>query len=245
MNLVLDDATNGGILLMAQNEEPNTKGDGGAKDDGGSLEVVETVGNEVIRSGFGEIAVSEMRKLDKDEQPNNREPELEERELQWREREFEEERRKRMKIEEEKKELETKVERLEKEMAELSKSSFCLKQEKEKNKKISSDLRKKVKEGVEKEKGLFMEIEGLVNKLVREKDIEILTQQRNPLDVNLNQVQQEAVNLRHTIETLTCDKAKLEETRMVAVNVAVDLRRELSKLNEVIKSESNRSPRSI
>ena len=99
INLALDDATSGGILLMAQNEELNTKGDGGAKDDGGSLEVVETVGNEVIRSGFGEIAVSEMRKLDKDEQPNNREPELEERELQWREREFEEERRKRMRME--------------------------------------------------------------------------------------------------------------------------------------------------
>ena len=33
-NLTVDDATNGGILLMAQNEEPNTKRDGGAKDDG-------------------------------------------------------------------------------------------------------------------------------------------------------------------------------------------------------------------
>ena len=64
---------------MAQNEEPNTKGDGGAKDDGGSLEVVETVRNEVLRSGFGEIAVSETRKSNKDEQPKNREPELEER----------------------------------------------------------------------------------------------------------------------------------------------------------------------
>ena len=32
-----------------------------------------------------------------------------------------------MNIEEEKKELETRVEKLEKEMAELSKSSFCLK----------------------------------------------------------------------------------------------------------------------
>ena len=35
-----------------------------------------------------------------------------------------------------------------------------------------------------------MEIEGLVDELVREKkDIEILTQQKNSLDVNLNQVQ--------------------------------------------------------
>ena len=45
INLVLDDATSGGILLMAKNEEPNTKGDGGAIDDGGSREVVEVVGN--------------------------------------------------------------------------------------------------------------------------------------------------------------------------------------------------------
>ena len=35
INLALDDATNGGILLTAQNEELNTKGDGSAKDDGG------------------------------------------------------------------------------------------------------------------------------------------------------------------------------------------------------------------
>ena len=88
-------------------------------------------------------------------------------------------------------------------MTELSKSFFCLKQEKEKNGKTISDLMKKVEEGAEKEKSLFMEIEGLVNELIREKkDIEILTQQRSSLDVNLNQVQQEAVNIRHTIETL-------------------------------------------
>ena len=60
-------------------------------------------------------------------------------------------------------------------MVELSKSSFFLKQKKEKNEKIISDLTKKV-EGVEKEKGLFMEIEGLVDELVWEKDIEMLTQ---------------------------------------------------------------------
>ena len=113
----------------------------------------------MIRSGFGEIMVSETRKSKKDEQPKNREPELEERELKLPEKQFEVERRKRMKIEEEKKELETKVQRLEKEVTKLSKSSFCLKQEKEKNEKTISDLTKKVEEGAEKEKGLLMEIE--------------------------------------------------------------------------------------
>ena len=69
-----------------------------------------------------------------------------------------------------------------------------------------------------------MEINALVDELVREeKDIEMLTQQRNSLDVNLNQVQQEVVNLRHTIETLTRDKAELDEAKMLPVNVAVDL----------------------
>ena len=74
INLALDDATNGGILLMAQNEEPNTKGDNDVKDDGYSLEVVEIVRNEVTCSEFGEIAVLEMIKSKKDEQSNNREP---------------------------------------------------------------------------------------------------------------------------------------------------------------------------
>ena len=41
INLALDDATSGDILFMSQNEEPNTKGDGGAKDEGGSREIVE------------------------------------------------------------------------------------------------------------------------------------------------------------------------------------------------------------
>ena len=126
-----------------------------------------------------------------------------------------------VKIEEEKKELETKVERLEKEIDELNESSAYLNEEKEENGQVISKLAKKVEEGVKKENDLLMEIEGLVDELVREKkDIEILTQQRNSLDVNLNQVQQEAVNLRlnqvqqeavnlrHTIETLTRDKIK-------------------------------------
>ena len=80
INLALDDATNGDILLMAQNEEPNTKEHGGAKDDGNSRAGVEIVGNEVMRSECGEILIAETRKTKKDEQLNNREPELEERE---------------------------------------------------------------------------------------------------------------------------------------------------------------------
>ena len=109
INLALDDITNGGILLMAQNEESNTKEDGDAKDDSGSLKVVESIRNDLIHNRLGKIAVSETRKSKKDEQPKNREPELEERELQWLEKQFGVERRKKMKIEEEKKELEQKL----------------------------------------------------------------------------------------------------------------------------------------
>ena len=72
INLALNVATNGGILLMAQNEELNTKGFYGVKDD-------------------VEILIANTRKSKKDEQPNNREPELEERELQWPERQLEDE----------------------------------------------------------------------------------------------------------------------------------------------------------
>ena len=53
--------------------------------------MVETVRNEVIRSGFCAIAVSETRKSNKDEQLKNREPELEERDLQWPKKKFEKE----------------------------------------------------------------------------------------------------------------------------------------------------------
>ena len=77
INLASDDATNGGILLMAQNEELKTKEHDSPKDDGDIREVVETVVNEVICSGFDEILIVETRKSKKDEQPNNREPELE------------------------------------------------------------------------------------------------------------------------------------------------------------------------
>ena len=67
------------------------------------------------------------------------------------------------KMEEGKKELEMKVERLEKEIVELSESSSYLKQEKEENEKVISELVKKVEEGVEKENGLLMEIDALVD----------------------------------------------------------------------------------
>ena len=99
-------------------------------------------------------------------------------------------------MEEEKEDLEMKVERLEKEVAKLSENSFYLKQEKEENGKEISELVKKIEEDVEKENGLLMEIDALVDELVKgEKDIEMLTQRRDSLDVKLNSVQQEAVNL--------------------------------------------------
>ena len=72
INLALDDATNEGIFLMAQNEDLKAKEHGSAKDDGGSREAVEAVGNEVIRSGFGEIATSDTRKSKKDSGLNTR-----------------------------------------------------------------------------------------------------------------------------------------------------------------------------
>ena len=53
INLALDDATNEGILLKAQNEELKAKEHDDMKDDGGSHEAVEAIGNEVIRNGFG------------------------------------------------------------------------------------------------------------------------------------------------------------------------------------------------
>ena len=72
INPALDDATNEDILLMVENEELKNKRTRGTKDDGDSRETVETVGNEVICSGFGEILIAEMRKSKKDEQPDNR-----------------------------------------------------------------------------------------------------------------------------------------------------------------------------
>ena len=140
--------------------------------------------------------------------------------------------------EKEKKALEMKIECLEKEVAELSESSFYLKQEKEENGKEISELVKRIEEGVKKENDLLMEVDGLVEELVREeKDVEKkLTQQRESLDVNLNRVQQVAVSLRRTIEIITRDKAKMEEAKVEVKNVVVDLRRELSKLKEGMKS---------
>ena len=42
------------------------------------------------------------------------------------------------------------------------------------------------------------------------------------------------MNLRHTIEVLTRDKTEMEEAKIEVENVVVDLRRELSKLNEAM-----------
>ena len=99
----------------------------------------------------------------------------------------------------------------------------------------------KEKVEIEKEKNdLLVEIDGLLEELVKEvKGIEMLTKQRDSLDVNLNRVQQEDVNLQHTIEIITCDKAKMEDTKMEVENVVVDLRWELSKLKEAMTSESS------
>ena len=61
-----------------------------------------------------------------------------------------------------------KVERLEKEVAELSESSFYLKQEKEENGKVILELVKKIEESVEKENDLLMEIDALVDERANE-----------------------------------------------------------------------------
>ena len=44
------------------------------------------------------------------------------------------------------------------------------------------------------------------------------------------------MSLRRTIEIITRDKAEMEEAKVETENVVVDLRRELSKLKEVITS---------
>ena len=72
INLALDDATNGDILLIAQDEEMNTKGHDGVKDDGDSRETVETVGNEVMHNRCGGILIAVTRKSKK-ENKNGRE----------------------------------------------------------------------------------------------------------------------------------------------------------------------------
>ena len=93
---------------------------------------------------------------------------------------------------------------------------------------------------MKKENDLLMEIDALVDELAREeKDIEMLTQQRDSLDVNLNRVQQETMNLPHTIKIITRDKAEMEEAKMEVENGVVDLRRELNKLKEAMTSESS------
>ena len=73
-------------------------------------------------------------------------------------------------------------------MIELSESFFYLKQKKKENEKVISDLVKRIEKGGKKENDLLIEVDGLVEELVREeKDVEMLTQ-RDSLDVNLNQV---------------------------------------------------------
>ena len=57
--------------------------------------------------------------------------------------------------------------------------------------------------------------------------------------MNLKRVQQEVVNLRHTIEIITREKAEMEEAKMEVENVVVDLWRKLSKLKEAMTSESS------
>ena len=47
------------------------------------------------------------------------------------------------------------------------------------------------------------------------------------------------MNLRHTIEVLTRDKTEMEEEKVEVENFVVDLRRELSKLNEAMTSVSS------
>ena len=68
----MDDATNEGILLMAQNEYRKAKEHDVEKYDGGSYEVVESIENEGICSGFGKIAISETRKSKKESGLNTR-----------------------------------------------------------------------------------------------------------------------------------------------------------------------------
>ncbi|XP_022965652.1 polyamine-modulated factor 1-binding protein 1 [Cucurbita maxima] len=140
-------------------------------------------------------------------------------------------------IEKEKKALEMEIERLGKEVAELNESSFCLKQEKEENGKAISEFVKIIEEAVEKENGLLLEVDGFVKELhKKEKDVEMLTQQRDSVNVNLNRVEQEAVSLRRTIEIITCEKAEMEEAKMEAESIVEDLRRESSKLKESVTS---------
>ncbi|XP_022933038.1 uncharacterized protein LOC111439728 [Cucurbita moschata] len=152
INLALDDATTEGLLMMAQNEDLKAKEHGRAKDDGGSCEVVEAIGNEKIRSGFGKIAISETRKLKEsglntrsandpkklpDHQKENRDLEqqpksavdkyVEKSQLQTLKSLNERLLKEKVEIEKEKKAFRNGDFRLEKEVAELSESSFYLK----------------------------------------------------------------------------------------------------------------------
>ncbi|XP_022974959.1 uncharacterized protein LOC111473779 [Cucurbita maxima] len=70
INLALDDTTNEGLLLMAQNEDLKAKEHGEEKDDGRSCEAVEAIGNEGIHSRFGKITILETKKSKKESRLN-------------------------------------------------------------------------------------------------------------------------------------------------------------------------------
>ena len=62
-----------------------------------------------------------------------------------------------------------------------------------------------------------MEFDVLVKELQKkEKAMQMLTEQRDSLDVNLNLIQEEAKSLQRTIEILTRDKAEMEEVKTEA-----------------------------
>lgn len=140
-------------------------------------------------------------------------------------------------IEKEKNGLKMEVEKLEKEVAQLKESTFCFKQEKEENGKRISELQMRIKEALVKESGMLMEFDVLVKELQKKENaMEMLTQQRDSLDVNLNLIQEEAKSLQRTLEILTHDKAEMEEAKTEAQNIIGDLQKESSKLKEAIAS---------
>ncbi|XP_008455286.2 uncharacterized protein LOC103495485 [Cucumis melo] len=140
-------------------------------------------------------------------------------------------------IEKEKNGLKMEVEKLEKEVAQLKESTFCFKQEKEENGKRISELQMRIEEALVKESGMLMEFDVLVKELQKKENaMEMLTQQRDSLDVNLNLIQEEAKSLQRTLEILTHDKAEMEEAKTEAQNIIGDLQKESSKLKEAIAS---------
>ncbi|XP_022971789.1 uncharacterized protein LOC111470467 [Cucurbita maxima] len=107
------------------------------------------------------------------------------------------------------------------------------------------DLRKKMIEMEKNEKRDLEETEYLkvkCKKLLAEKmESEImnknLLKEKKIVERLLDE--SEAVSLRRTIEIITHDKVEMEEAKMEVKNVVMDLRRELSKVNEAMTSESS------